>query len=80
MFWLVLIIVLIIWLIAAFEFWEIARMKGHEKTRYFWYSFLFGLVGWMMVIALPDRAESSNAASGQSDDGGGSVSDELPDL
>lgn len=39
---------------AAFEFYSIAKMKGHDNPKYFWWSFLLGPVGWMMVIALPN--------------------------
>ena len=35
-------------------FQDIAQVKGHEERRYFWWIFLLGPVGMMMVIALPD--------------------------
>ena len=49
-----LIIALIIDYIIAKKFSNIAEMKGHEGGTYFWVTFLFGLVGMLMVIALPD--------------------------
>ena len=48
-----IIIVIVIEGFVAFKFEEIAKMKGHKE--YFWWCFWLGPVGWMMVIALPDR-------------------------
>jgi predicted RNA-binding Zn-ribbon protein involved in translation (DUF1610 family) len=49
-----LIIALIIDYIIAKKFSDIAEMKGHEGGTYFWVTFLFGLVGMLMVLALPN--------------------------
>ena len=35
--------------------YEIANEKGFDEKRYFWIPFLFGMPGYLMVIALPDR-------------------------
>lgn len=43
------------WL-AAEHFYEIAKMKGHPEKKYFWWCFWIGMIGWPMVIALPDRS------------------------
>ena len=43
-------------------FRNIAQMKGHNEKRYFWVPFFFGLVGYLMVIALPDRGACKDAA------------------
>ena len=32
-------------------------MKGHEGNTYFWFTFVFGIVGMLMVIALPNIEE-----------------------
>ena len=52
----------IVWLIVSFvvagEFQSIANDKGYYGGRYFWYSFLFGIAGWAVVIALPDKKAS----------------------
>ena len=48
-----ILIGLIISGIIAGKFSEIAEMKGHEGRAYFWFTFLFGIVGMLMVIALP---------------------------
>lgn len=42
-------------LIAALAFGSIAREKGFSKTKYFWFCFLLGPIGYLLVIALPDR-------------------------
>ena len=52
----VVVFVAVVYVIAE-EFQRIAQMKGHNEKRYFWWSFLLGVVGWTMVIALPDRAK-----------------------
>ena len=52
-----IIIVLVIDFIIAKNFSEIAEMKGYEESKYFWFTFLFGLVGMLMVIALPNIKE-----------------------
>ena len=42
------------WLIAS-EFYAVVEKKGYEDRKYFWYCFFFGVVGYLLVIALPDR-------------------------
>lgn len=39
----------------AKEFEFIALEKGYNGKKYFWYSFLLGIVGYMLVIALPKK-------------------------
>ena len=56
------------WYIAK-QFEEAAQKKGHTQKKYFWMCFLLGAVGYLLVIALPDRGNTQLAAS-----------DELPDL
>ena len=51
-----IIISLIINVVIAKKFVEIADMKGHYGSDYFWYIFLFGMIGMLMVIALPDKS------------------------
>lgn len=36
-------------------FYEIACMKGFYEKCYFWVPFLLGIVGYLLVVALPDR-------------------------
>ena len=45
---------LIIAYIAACKFSEIAEMKGHKGREYFRYTFWLGIIGMLMVIALPN--------------------------
>ena len=41
----------------AMEFVKIADKKGHNGRHYFWWMFWLSVVGYLMVIALPDRGE-----------------------
>ena len=52
-----IVIALIIDYVIAKKFEEIAEMKGHEGNTYFWFTFLLGMVGMLMVIALPTLLE-----------------------
>lgn len=42
------------WFIAK-QFEDVAAEKGFEEKRNFWIPFFFGIVGYIMVAALPDR-------------------------
>ena len=46
------------------EFEFIAKEKGYTSKRYFWWTYLFGLAGIPMVIALPDRRKGAGTTSG----------------
>lgn len=61
----------IIWLLwyLAKQFEEAAQKKGYTDKKYFWMCFLLGTIGYLLVIALPDRGDSHQAAI-----------EELPDL
>lgn len=50
------IVYIIINVFVAGKFDSIANMKGHEG--YFSWCFVLGVIGWAMVIALPDRNQS----------------------
>ncbi len=52
-----IVIVIIINYIIAKKFSDIAEIKGHEGGTYFWFTFIFGLVGMLMVIALPNEKD-----------------------
>ena len=41
--------------LVAKEFEFIANEKGYEGKRYFWYSFILGSIGYILVIALPKK-------------------------
>ena len=55
-----IIIALIIDYVIAKKFADIAEMKGHEGNTYFWFTFLLGVVGMLMVIALPVETKNEN--------------------
>lgn len=62
---------LLIWLdwYIAKQFEEVAQKKGHTQKKYFGLCFLLGAVGYLLVVALPDRGNTQQAAN-----------DELPEL
>lgn len=61
------------------EFEFIAKEKGYTSKRYFWWTFLFGLVGIPMVIALPDR-RGGTAASMPAPAAAPVNDDEIPEI
>lgn len=56
------------WLIANW-FFEAAQEKGYRDRKYLWICFWLSFVGYLLVIALPDRGNTQQV-----------ISDELPDL
>lgn len=63
-----IVIALVIGYIVASKFSEIAEMKGHDGSTYFWFTFLFGICGMLMVVALPNiKVTENNAATGKND-------------
>ena len=67
----ILLLALIVHYFVAVEFYKVAIMKGWSQRKYFFMAFLLWLVGYMLIIALPDRGGSSRKVV---------VSDDLPDL
>ncbi len=63
------VVLLVINLCIAYEFYSIAQKKGHHEDKYFWWPFFCGFIGYAMVIALPNR----NCVPSMS-------TDELPEL
>lgn len=63
----VLILVLIVWLIfdglMAHWFYEAAEAKGYHDRKYFHIAFWFGIAGYLLVIALPDRGNGAVATA-----------------
>lgn len=39
-------------------FYEIAEEKGFDDRKYFWICFLLGVVGYLLVAAMPDRGNN----------------------
>ena len=57
-------IILFLNYLLAREFYAIAEMKGYEyHKKYFWYCFIFGWIGYLMVIALPNKAVFSQLSA-----------------
>lgn len=50
-----LIVVLVVNYVIADNFMTIAQDKGHNERKYFHFCFWLGIVGYLMVVALPDR-------------------------
>ena len=75
---------LIVWICVAAEFRNIAAMKGHDESKYFWWTFLLGPVGMMMVIALPQQihipAASAPIVQAPPAQPKKALADELPDI
>lgn len=42
------------WILAN-EFFGVATAKGYNKKKYLWYCFFFGLIGYLLVVALKDK-------------------------
>lgn len=70
---LLLLIILTFWIwidwYIAKQFYAAAQAKGYPDRKYLWICFWLGFVGYLLVIALPDRGNTPQA-----------ISDELPDL
>lgn len=49
-----IVIAIIVDYIVAKRFSDIAEMKGHKGSTYFWFTLFLGIVGMLMVIALPN--------------------------
>lgn len=47
----------------SWNFYEIAQMKGHPEKKYFRYCLTLGLIGYLMVIALPDLGARKSYAA-----------------
>lgn len=63
-----ILIVLVYFVLAYFIagwFSEVAREKGYSSPKYFWICFFMGLVGQLLVIALPDRGRGVGASAEQ---------------
>jgi len=58
-----LVLVLLLTLAVSFKFAEIAEMKGYDRSTYFWWCFLCGLPGLLVVIALPERKQKYTNSS-----------------
>ena len=55
--------------IIAKEFYSAAVTKGYSNKKYLWYCFFLGMIGYLMVIALPNKIVTTNQSA-----------DELPEI
>ena len=84
--WIIFLAVIIYIILAACiasAFKEIAEMKGHDGKAVFWCTFVLGIVGMLMAVALPDRGahEQGNEVTTQSPASNQTFDNEdLPDL
>lgn len=46
----------------AREFFLAAAMKGWASRKYFFYAFFLPVIGYLLVIALPDRGSASDGS------------------
>lgn len=76
----ILIVLVLVYFVLAYFiagwFSEVASEKGYSSPKYFWICFFMGLVGQLLVIALPDRGRGVDASGEQPELRPG----ELPDL
>jgi len=71
-----------VWYLIAQEFYRVAERKGFDERKYLWLTFLLGVIGILLVVALPDRGVQNVVMPyGQASEAKTAVlSDELPDL
>ena len=55
---------------AAGEFYKLAEDKGYHSRKYFWWAFLVPFVGYLLIVAMPDKGGEQRAVYNQ----------DLPDL
>ena len=61
-------------------FYLVAVEKGWDERKFYWLSFFFGFVGWMLVIALPDRNGTPVVINDRGASARREIRDELPPL
>lgn len=47
----------------ANEFYKVAKEKGYYEKKYLWIAFLFSIIGYLLIIALPDRNQIKKEVS-----------------
>ena len=65
----VIVVFVIAWF-AAKEFYKLAEDKGYHSKKYFWWAFLVPVVGYLLIVAMPDKGGEQRAVYNQ----------DLPDL
>ena len=57
------------------EFFKIAVAKGYKDRKYFWFCFFFTFAGFLLVMALPDKTNTTVNVETNT-----TVEDELPEI
>lgn len=59
---------LVLWInyLIAREFYRTACMKGHYQIKYLWLPFFLGAIGYLIVVALPDKSALNHGVQTQS--------------
>ena len=65
----VIVALLYLQYVIAKEFYSAAVTKGYSNRKYLWYCFFLGMIGYLMVIALPNKIVTTNQSA-----------DELPEI
>ena len=65
----VIVALLYLQYIIAKEFYSAAVTKGYSNKKYLWYCFFLGMIGYLVVIALPNKIVTTNQSA-----------DELPEI
>lgn len=73
-----LALLLWVWYLICREFYQIAEYKGYSHSKYLWLTFFLGLIGMLLVVALPDRGVQQVITPAEVQPA--TLSDELPDL
>ena len=50
---------------AAGEFYKLAEDKGYHSRKYFWWAFLVPMVGYLLIVAMPDRGHEQSVVYNQ---------------
>lgn len=57
------VVLLFVDYLVAGAFYDIAKMKGYNSRKYYWYCFFTGIAGYLMVIALPNKGGSATIST-----------------
>lgn len=74
-------VLVIDWFVAK-EFYRISCDKGYPEQKYLWIAFLLGIIGYILIAAMPNKNKTDNLqVSGNAANNNVAPSpDELPEL